>query len=344
MQTRHAAQSEMRWQHYGFQPSASVVVCVQKRRARLRDILGALAAQQYHDFEILVVDGARRAHDTRDMVASVPAARYVAAPRGGVCQGRNTAVLAATGDVIAFIDIDYTPPEQWLASLVSALFRPDVGCCIGPILPQGMRTRAQWLLETQDGSNLHAERRVFRIENSDPDVLSLPLSARLCGAGANMAFRKSVLRRIGGFNEALAAGGDIEMLFRTMRRGYMVAYEPQAAVRLDYVQSADGLNRRMYDRGRGYLGCLLNIATTDPLYRETARLDIANWFRCRMRQRLWRRLLGRDCFPLGLTMCELSGGLVAVAHSWLQRAGGSGKRGPCSLPAASSKVQEPSAS
>ena len=57
---------------------------------------------------------------------------------------------------------------------------------------------------------------------------------RILGSGANMAFRRELFDRIGLFLPELDAGtrteggGDLEILYRTLKHGYPVAYEPRA--------------------------------------------------------------------------------------------------------------------
>jgi GT2 family glycosyltransferase len=303
----------------GFQPLATVVVMTFRHEAQLPAILAALEAQAYGDFEIVVVDNAPQQSSAPAVVERFARARCVAEPREGIRYARNTGVQAARGEVVAFIDDDCTPQRDWLANLVSGLREPEVACCTGLVLPRRLQTRAQWLLEMRGGFNRGFERKVYSVENPEAQRLHLPLHAWQCGSGANMVFRKSTLAAVGGFNEMLPAAEEIDAFFRLLRRGRKIVYEPMAAIRHDYPETYAGLQRRMYDWGRGHISYLLHVAANDPEYRQAAREDIANWFSYQGRQRLWPQLRGKDPFPLGLTLREVYGGAEAFAGFWLRR-------------------------
>jgi GT2 family glycosyltransferase len=67
------------------------------------------------------------------------------------------------------------------------------------------------------------------------------------GSGANTAVRRDWLERIGGFNERLGAGSggqsaeDVDLLYRLLRAGATVRYEPDAIV---YHERTDATERR----------------------------------------------------------------------------------------------------
>ena len=325
-----ATTSEPELPEQGFQPPATVVVMTFRPEAQLPAILAALEEQEYGDFEIVVVDNAPQQSSVPAIVEHFARARCVAEPREGICHARNAGVQAARGEVVAFIDDDCTPHRHWLANLVSALREPDVACCTGPILPRRLHTRSQWLLEMRGGFNRGFERRGYSVEDPETQRLHLPLRAWLCGSGANMVFRKSALAAVGGFNEMLPAAEEIDAFFRLMRSDHKIVYEPTAVIRHDHPETYAGLQRRMYDWGRGHISYLLHVTASDREYASTAREDIANWFLCQT-QRFWPQLRGKDPFPLGLTLREMYGGMEALAGFWLRRLrarlGGIGRRG-----------------
>ncbi len=296
---------------------ASVVVCTFQRDSALEGILMMLEQQRYGDFEIIVVDNAPQEPGTSEIVARFGRARYVPEPRRGIRYARNAGAHAARGEIVAFIDDDCVPHPRWLASIACGFRDPQVGCCTGPILPLRLRTPAQWPLETGGGFNRGLERHVFCADCRDAEALCLPLHSCLRGSGANMAFRKSVLDRVGRFDETLPTAEDIDIFFRVMRHGHKVVYEPAAAVRHDHPEEYANLQDRMYDWGRGYVGYLLHIAATDTAYRKAAIADIRNWFSYQARRRLWPQLRRREPYPRGLTLRELYGGTAALAGFWL---------------------------
>jgi GT2 family glycosyltransferase len=106
---------------------------------------------------------------------------------------------------------------------------------------------------------------------TDPDVVAIPPRSVVPAGviqGANMAFRRDVLERIGGFDGALGAGTpfaseDVDAVARASAAGVAGGYFPAPTVahhhrRRNAADIAD-LWRR-YDRGRGayYAKCILD--------------------------------------------------------------------------------------
>jgi glycosyltransferase involved in cell wall biosynthesis len=58
---------------------------------------------------------------------------YIHEPEPGVANARNTAVSAARGEFIAFLDDDEEAPPEWLASLLDAQARHAADVVFGPV-------------------------------------------------------------------------------------------------------------------------------------------------------------------------------------------------------------------
>src|SRR5205823_190465 len=105
----------------------SVVVPVRNRRALLRQLLDALAAQTYRDYEVIVVDDGST-DGARDEVAADAAAgrnaRLVSNTGSGAVAGRCAGVARSTAEYLAFTDSDCFPHPGWLAAGVAALAGP----------------------------------------------------------------------------------------------------------------------------------------------------------------------------------------------------------------------------
>jgi GT2 family glycosyltransferase len=116
-------------------PSASIIVPVKGQDEGLRENLAALAAQDYPDFELVVV-----AHSAADIPAGVlpPRVRIVLAHgddpnTGEKVQNLRVAVGAArkSSAVFAFADSDGLVPRGWLRALVAPLYDAGVGASTG---------------------------------------------------------------------------------------------------------------------------------------------------------------------------------------------------------------------
>jgi GT2 family glycosyltransferase len=241
-------------------PFISVVVCTRDRPDQLQDCLRLLGEQEYPRFEVVVVDNASRSGRVTELVNAQRAGsavfRCVDEPRPGLSWARNTGIAAASGDIIAFLDDDEEPDRHWLAGLATGFARAaDIGCVSGMVLPARLDTPAQELFEEFGG---HAQGRGFApatFSRHGPQSPLYPLPP--FGVGANMAFRREALGRIGGFDVALGAGTpthsaeDTLALTMLLLAGYRIAYEPAALTRHHHRHDMTGLARQLrgYDTG-----------------------------------------------------------------------------------------------
>src|ERR1700742_4574973 len=98
---------------------ASVLVCTRNRASSISETLEALAALDYPNFEILIVDSSTG--EDREKTAVLAAkfkAKYVPEPRPGLSLARNTGIAAASGEIIAFTDDDCVPAKDWLTKKI----------------------------------------------------------------------------------------------------------------------------------------------------------------------------------------------------------------------------------
>ena len=108
----------------------SVVVVSHRRPAELRVCLTALMQVDYAPMEIVVVaDGAGL-----DAIADLPFLDQLKTLRNdaaGISIARNLGIVAAAGDIVAFIDDDAVPEPSWLRHLTEPFTDPDVAAAGG---------------------------------------------------------------------------------------------------------------------------------------------------------------------------------------------------------------------
>lgn len=190
-------------------PRASVVIPA-SRPTRLAFALEALAAQELEPeaFEVLVVtDGAWRA----DPVAPSPLSpRVLAGPGdGNIARLRNIGWRAARGRLVAFTDDDCRPSPRWLTTLLR-----EHGADAEAVL-QG-RTEP----DPSEIHLLHGFARSQRI--AGPSVW-----CETC----NAAYPRSLLERLGGFDERFAQiGEDSDLACRAIGAGSRQRYVEDAVV------------------------------------------------------------------------------------------------------------------
>lgn len=217
------------------QMNITAVVCTFNRSDLLKIALQSIAASEMPSgmaWEILVVDN-NSSDGTRAVVEDFSCRhpgrfRYVFEPRPGKSNALNTAIAVAGGDILAFVDDDVTVHPQWLCSLTTPLMNgPWVGAG-GRVLPQWTSAVPRWL-------DPESWMVVGPLVQFDRGLEAGPLHET--PVGTNMAFRKSLFERYGGFRVDLGPcpgteirNEDSEFARRLLRGGEPLYYAPAAIV------------------------------------------------------------------------------------------------------------------
>src|SRR3954453_22568229 len=214
-------------------PFVSVIVATRDGERTLKACLDSLLAQDYPDYEVIVVDNASRGPSVRALVEGAdPRVTYLREERPGVAVAHNRALGGARGSILAFTDDDVVADPLWLARIVRAFeLSPAVGCVTGLILPAELESAAQVWIDDYWGFDKGFERPVF--DGSRPPGQPLyPYTAGVFGSGANMAFTASARRDIGGFDPALGTGSpplggdDLAAFFHLVAPGHHLPLHP----------------------------------------------------------------------------------------------------------------------
>lgn len=204
-------------------PLISVCVCTYKRPIQLNQLLKCLAQQVTNglfDFSIAVVDNdlCQSALSVVESCAhhlGIPIA-YSVEPRQNIALARNACVAMATGVLVAFIDDDEEPSEDWLRQLYEVLVRYGVDGVLGPVLPRFEDDAPQWAV---NGSIF--KRRAFETGHVVPWTAA--------GAG-NVLIKREVLRDVDGpFRPQFGAGGEDQDFFRrSISLGHVFVWSAEA--------------------------------------------------------------------------------------------------------------------
>lgn len=209
------------------------------------------------EYRVLVVDN-DPAGGAREAVASIgdPRLHYVVEPRPGVTNARNRALAeAADADLLAFIDDDEIPHDDWLAQLLATFLAHSPDAVAGPVYPVfdgpiDPWTRAAGLYEQAHRVNLRTGAVIPR-----------------AGTG-NLLLDLRTVRRLGlTFDERFGLSGGEDSMFTgqlTQSGGRIVWCADAIAdhrVPPDRVDRAHSLQRR---RSLANSGVRVNIALAQP--------------------------------------------------------------------------------
>jgi glycosyltransferase involved in cell wall biosynthesis len=291
-------------------PPISVVVCTRDRPDLLARCLESIRKVDYTDYEVVVVDNASKSNDTRE-VAERAGVRCVREERPGLDSARNRGIASTRHAIIVFTDDDVEVDPLWLRRIAAGFEDPTVQCVSGFVMPARMDTEAELLFELcYDGMGKGTRPRRW-----DPARMKRRelIGAHHVGIGANMAFRRTLLDSLGGFDPALDVGtashggGDLDILHRALMQGAVVRYESSAIVRHYHRRDMQALKRQHYDNGRAFGVYLLTILRRGDIPRH-----VTLWYSMRIWLawyvgRLIKRMLKRDTLPAPLLISELWG-------------------------------------
>lgn len=203
-------------------PKATVIIPTRNAGPLFEGVMQAVASQDYHDYEILVVDTSSTDR-TRD-IARKHGARIYTVTQDEFSHGgtRNLAARLARGEVIAFLSQDATPAKKsWLRELASPLKDRNIAGVFGGQIPR------------EEASPM--ERFFYSVRFPDkPKKRSLargsPISLdHIFFSNVNSAMRRDMLLSHP-FDNGIIMSEDQEWAKRVLLDGFKTLYEPSAAV------------------------------------------------------------------------------------------------------------------
>jgi len=266
----------------------------------LRQCVQALACiETDYEWELVIVDNGS-SDSTGAFLASLPRrinnANVITGfePKRGIAAARNKGLSLARGDVIAFTDDDCYVLRNYVDVMISSFeLNSEIGFVGGRILLYDQSDFKMTIQECEDYFALQP--RTFIAAGTIQ--------------GANMAFRKAVLDRIGGFDEGLGAGTafaceDIDAVTAASWAGIAGAYDPRPTVYHHHrrkTKHEQNVLRKSYDKGRGayYVKYILRRDSRSKYLKTWIRFVTRGIINGNFRQRCW---------AMRQSLRELSGG------------------------------------
>ncbi|HEY4324712.1 MAG TPA: glycosyltransferase [Mucilaginibacter sp.] len=234
----------------------SVIICTRNRASHLQKCLTTLKGLVCLAEEIVVVDNAPVDDSTKNIAEKFEGVKYVAEPQAGLDIARNTGILNTTLPVIAYVDDDVIVHPWWAYNVWKTFQNPSIAAMTGLVIASELATEAQLIFEKHWSFNRGYVDKLYD-SNYFESTLSKGPAVWEIGAGANMAFRKSIFEKTGFFNELLDAGaagcnGDSEMWFRVLAEGFTICYNPRAVVYHEHRREMGGLKKQIFYYMRGF--------------------------------------------------------------------------------------------
>lgn len=196
-------------------PKVSVVVCAYNAERTIFACLASLEKLTYPNYEVIVVnDGST--DQTRAISERFGYIRLINQENKGLSAARNVGIAAAEGEIVAFTDSDCVADPDWLHYLVTTFIRSGRAAVGGPNFPPPEETLVPSAVAVSPGGPTH-------VLMSDDVAEHIP--------GCNMAFKKTALEEINGFDPVFrAAGDDVDLCWRLQNQGYQIGFSPAAVV------------------------------------------------------------------------------------------------------------------
>jgi glycosyltransferase involved in cell wall biosynthesis len=214
-----------------------VIATVLNEGHAIARLLDSLAAQSRPPDEVVIVDGGS-VDDTLAILHRYAAheqlpLRVLSLPGSNISAGRNAAIAAATGEIIASTDAGVRLTEGWLGALVAPLTDPQIHVVGGFFLPDP-----------------HTPFEIAMGATVLP-ALSDVSSQRFLPSSRSVAFRKSAWEAVGGYPEWLDYCEDLVFDLQLRDRYGAFAFVPDAAVHFQPRSSLRAFARQYYRYARG---------------------------------------------------------------------------------------------
>ena len=212
----------------------SVVICTYNRSDLLFKTLTALLNQTVTPFEIIVVDN-NSTDNTKEIVQQLINCTnqnliYLLEPRQGATFARNTGGFTAKGDIIAFLDDDVIPKENYIENLFQAFNTNNLDYIGGGIELEYLTPKPDWLDDRLAG--------ILAYCNYGNNIVEFPCQGKKYPISANIAIKKEVFISVNGFvqNElnykwSKPCNDDILFGMRVHKSGYKITYLPDITIK-----------------------------------------------------------------------------------------------------------------
>ena len=249
----------------------SVVICTYNRDRFLPDVLKSLTKQNANNeiFEIVIIN-----NNSNDKTEEISLAfqknnpllnvTYFIESNPGLSFARNRGIKEAKADLISFIDDDGIAREDYVTNLIESFKKhPEYGAVGGKVIPiyeEG--EEPAWM-------NKYIQGVVSKVDYGDK-IIDFD---KKYPAGCNMAFRKNLFAKYGGFNTDLVYRGDDKFVFANLREhGVKVIYDPNVFVNhfidsyrteskfINKISKSIGASERLRLQNSGFFSNLLKLS------------------------------------------------------------------------------------
>jgi cellulose synthase/poly-beta-1,6-N-acetylglucosamine synthase-like glycosyltransferase len=203
-------------------PLVSVIVPAYNEEKVIGACLDSLVALDYprERLEIIVVDDGSTDR-TAEIISKYRSVNAIKGAHQGPSAARNLALRQAKGEYVAFTDADCVVRPDWLRQLLRGFMAERVAG-VG-----GIQAAAKD--ESAFGLAVGRVLGAFGFIAAYSRVLKAPADVDH-NASCNVLYKKSALDQVGGFDEALWPGEDVDLDHKLSKAGFRLRQDPAVAV------------------------------------------------------------------------------------------------------------------
>jgi glycosyltransferase involved in cell wall biosynthesis len=210
----------------------SVAICVFNEEEYIEECVRSLLRQTYGNFELIIVDD-HSTDNTGNIVRSLSDERlryFRNEEKLGIGKCRNISLALSSGEYIFFTDGDCTARKDWIQ--------------------QGVETFEEKRCAGIEGTIYYVS------EHYQPTFCDHVIKNETGGKfiTANMAYRKDIIRLVGGFDEKYTYNSDRNLGLKVLRTGALICYEANMVVYhprvimgvKEFVRNANRVKNKVY--------------------------------------------------------------------------------------------------
>ena len=230
-------------------PEISVVVPTFSSEHFIKSCLDSIFAQDYNNFEVIVVDNGSRDNMVSIVKDKFPQVILIENKENlGACKARNQAIEFAKGNWLLTLDCDVVLENNFLAEIAKAI--KNLPSDIGMIQPKILKSDRKTIYSC--GIYLSKLRRFYDVGKGSPDKGRFDKAGDIFGAcSASALYRKQMFEELkdenGYFDERLFfLVEDVDLAWRAQKKGWNAIYYPEAVCYHSGNSSSTDRPRRQY--------------------------------------------------------------------------------------------------
>jgi cellulose synthase/poly-beta-1,6-N-acetylglucosamine synthase-like glycosyltransferase len=212
-------------------PTLSVVIPTLGRSILIQTLESLSRTSGFETLDIIVAGNisdpnvSRRVEELQGRYSQIRHLK-VAFPVGDSSEKKNAGCREARADIVAFIDDDVVVGKEWAVRILEPFSDPKVGLVSGPsLVPDDvpLMSRLAGVALASKAAGYVSERYL-----AGHDAIREVKWSRLIGC--NMAYRRTVLEALGGFDPKFYPGEEMIAAFKATQTGHVLMFCPKATL------------------------------------------------------------------------------------------------------------------